>query len=335
VKEDGMNDHFRIRMTYLAGTSYCGSTLLAFLLDAHPQVVSVGETSINRSGQKSGKTNYVCSCGAVLRDCAFWHELFRMVHEEGLEFGAHNWTNDYKYKNTILHKFLSTYPSNTSLRVFQNIARHILPFHRSRVEHAHRVNIAFMQSALKLTRAEVFFDTSKALMRLSHLLRIPALDVQVVRVIRDVRAFANSYKSRGVSVEQAARHWKNYQVSADHLLNTTPSCRVLLMRYEDFCHEPLYWLKSLHTFLGVQPLDPPETITPTEHHIIGNHMRLQKITAITANHSWREKLSGTELRQILQIAGDMNERFGYHENIQDEDRPPHQRVTSALGAGGL
>jgi hypothetical protein len=257
-----------------------------------------------------------------------------MVHEEGLEFGAHNWTNDYKYKSTILHKFLSTYPSNTALRVFQHTARHMLPFHKSRLEYAHRVNIAFMQSALKLTRTEVFFDTSKALMRLSHLLSIPALDVQVVRVVRDVRAFANSYKSRGVSVEQAARHWKNYQVSADHLLDTTPSCRVLLMRYEDFCHEPGYWLKSLHTFLGVQPLDPPETITPNAHHIIGNHMRLQKITAITANHSWREKLSGTELRQILQIAGDMNERFGYHEDIQ-EDRLPSQRVTSALGEGGL
>jgi hypothetical protein len=195
------------------------------------------------------------------------------------------------------------------------------------------VNIAFMQSALKLTCTEVFFDTSKALMRLSHLLRMPALDVQVVRVVRDVRAFANSYKSRGVSVEQAARHWKNYQVSADYLLNTAPSCRVLLMRYEDFCHDPFYWLKSLHTFLGVQPLDPPETITPNEHHIIGNHMRLQKITAITANHTWREKLSGTELRQILQIAGDMNERFGYHENVQEEERLPNQRVTSVLGEG--
>jgi hypothetical protein len=165
-------------------------------------------------------------------------------------------------------------------------------------------------------------------MRLSHLLRIPALDVQVVRVVRDVRAFANSYKSRGVSVEHAARHWKNYQVSADYLLSTIPSCRVLLMRYEDFCHDPLHWLHSLHMFLGVQPLDPPETITPTEHHIIGNHMRLQKITAITANQTWREKLSGTELQRILQIAGDMNERFGYHQEA--EDRSQLHRTTGVL-----
>ena len=105
------------------------------------------------------------------------------------------------------------------------------------------------------------------------------------------------------------------------------------MRYEDFCHDPLYWLKSLHTFLGVQPLDPPEMVTPNEHHIIGNHMRLQKITAITANHSWREKLSETELRQILQIAGEMNARFGYQQNIQEEERAQNQRATSVLGQG--
>jgi Sulfotransferase domain len=326
-----MYDSPRIKAAYLAGTSYCGSTLLAFLLNAHPQIVSVGEASINRKGQKSGKVNYLCSCGTLLKDCVFWHELFRMVHAEGLEFGIRNWTNDYKYKNSILHKFLSTYPSNTPLRVFQNIACHILPFHKRRVEHAHRVNVAFMQAAFKLTRAEVFFDTSKALMRLSYLLKIPALDVQVVRVVRDVRAFANSYKSRGVSVAQAARHWKNYQESADYLLNTMPSCPVLLMRYEDFCHDPVYWLKSLHTFLGVQPLDPPDTITPSEHHIIGNHMRLQKITAITANHSWREKLSATELRQILHIAGDMNERFGYHQNVEAEERTHNHSTTSVLG----
>jgi hypothetical protein len=175
-----------------------------------------------------------------------------------------------------------------------------------------------MQSALQLTGADVFFDTSKALMRLSYLLEIPEIDLKVVRVVRDVRAFASSYKSRGVSVEQAARHWRRYQLSADALLHTVPAGRVMLMRYEDFCHAPLQWLRNLHTFFEVPPLDPPETIIPGEHHIIGNHMRLQKITAITANHSWQEKLTATEIAQTLHIAGDLNERFGYHPKVLEE-----------------
>jgi hypothetical protein len=201
--------------------------------------------------------------------------------------------------------------------------------HKNRVAYANKVNIAFIQSALQLTGAEVFFDTSKALMRLSYLLAIAALDLKVVRVVRDVRAFANSYKSRGVAVEQAARHWRNYQLSADDLLQTVPSDRVMLMRYEDFCHDPLLWLHRLHTFCGVQPLDPPETITPGEHHIIGNHMRLQKITAITANYSWQEKLTAAEMARILHIAGDINTRLGYQPHTL-EPIPVSQGVTGAL-----
>jgi Sulfotransferase family len=313
-----MNDRNRIRAAYLAGTSYCGSTLLAFLLNSHPQIVSVGESSLNRKSQKKKNLDYACSCGVLLNDCEFWKEIFKMVRSSGLEFNIHNWTNDYKYKNDILHRFLSTYPSRKMLRAFQKVAFHIMPFHKSRVQYVNTVNIAFMQSAIKLAHAAVFFDTSKALMRLSYLLEIPEIDLKVVRVIRDVRAFANSYKSRGVPIERAAQHWRNYQLSADYLLHTVPSSRVLVMRYEDFCHAPLEWLKSLHTFLGVPPCDPPETINPDEHHIIGNHMRLQKITAITANQSWQKKLTSTEITQILQIAGDINERFGYRLKAGEE-----------------
>ena len=319
----------QIQAVYLAGTSYCGSTLLAFLLNSHPQVVSVGEASLNRRVQKKQKINYVCSCGSLLVNCTFWTEIFRLVEERGLQFGAYNWTNDYKYKNALLHKFFSTYPSQRLLRALQKIALCRLPFHKNRVAYANKVNIAFIQSALQLTGTEVFFDTSKALMRLSYLHAMPALDLKVVRVVRDVRAFANSYKSRGVAVEQAARHWRNYQLSADDFLQTLPSDRVMVMRYEDFCHAPLHWLRRLHTFFGVQPLEPPETITSGEHHIIGNHMRLQKITAITTNDSWREKLTAAETTRILRIAGVINERLGYLPHGL-EQIPVPQGVTDTL-----
>ena len=324
-----MKDINRIRAAYLAGTSYCGSTLLAFLLNSHPQIVSVGEASLNRRSQKKKTSNYLCSCGILLNSCEFWKEIFNMVSSVGFKFDMHNWTNDYKYKNDVLHRFLSTYPSNKMMRVFQIIAFHIMPFHKSRVKYTNAVNIAFMQAAIKLAHAAVFFDTSKALMRLSYLVEIPEIDLKVVRVIRDVRAFANSYKSRGVPVECAAKHWRNYQLSADYLLHTVPSNRVLVMRYEDFCHAPIVWLKNLHTFLGVQPCDPPEMINPDEHHIIGNHMRLQKITAITANQSWQKKLTPTEITRILQIAGDINERFGYPPRIGEEVSHTYS-VTSVL-----
>jgi hypothetical protein len=56
---------------------------------------------------------------------------------------------------------------------------------------------------------------------------------------------------------------------------------------------------------------------------------LQKITAIAANHSWREKLTATEIAQILHITGDINERFGYQPQIPAEIAT-NQCVTGAL-----
>ena len=47
-------------------------------------------------------------------------------------------------------------------------------------------------------------------------------------------------------------------------------------------------------------------------------MRLQKITAITANQSWQKKLTPTEITRILQIAGDINERFGYQPKVGEK-----------------
>ena len=320
-----MHEIAQIKVVYLAGTSYCGSTLLAFLLNAHPQVVSIGEASLHRRGQKKKILTYMCSCGSLLVRCAFWTAMFRLVNERGLQFGAYNWTNDYKYKNALLHRLFTIYAAQPWLSALQNLTLRRLPFHKNRVAYANKVNIAFIQSALQLTGTEVFFDTSKALLRLAYLQQLPELDLKVVRVVRDVRAFAHSYKRRGVAVEQAARQWRNYQVAVEALLHPLPGDRVMLLRYEDFCHAPRQWLRQLHTFFGVPPRDPPETITPSEHHIIGNHMRLQNITTITANDSWREHLTGVETTRILRIAGDINARLGY---------PPHLREALPGPPGG-
>jgi hypothetical protein len=300
-----------IQIAYLAGTSYCGSTLLAFLMNSHPQIASVGEASLNRTIQKKGASHYLCSCGTILSDCPFWKQVFQTVNEQGIEFSPLKWTNDYKYKNAVFHKVLSLYSSNKLRRLFQNFALYIIPNYKKHISYTNHVNVVFIRSIIKLKNAEVYFDASKNLIRLSHFLTIPEFDVKILRIIRDVRAFANSYKRRGMSIESAARHWKKYQLSADHLMRNISPHKIFLLRYEDFCCNPSYWLKCLYNFLGVRDFNFPDIILPNEHHIIGNHMRLQKITTISANESWKETLTNTEISRILTIAGDINERFSY------------------------
>ena len=95
-------------------------------------------------------------------------------------------------------------------------------------------------------------------------------------MVRDVRAFANSSKKHhsGKPVEKSAKEWKNVQSSIDNLTRTLPSQKVFLLRYEDLCQNPRYWLQSLYNFLGVEMLEPPDTIISKEHHVIGNRPNL-------------------------------------------------------------
>ena len=68
-----------MRIIYIAGASHSGSTLLDMMLNAHPEIISVGEVlKLNRI--KVAKTGRVkrtrCSCGsATLLQCEFWSRV--------------------------------------------------------------------------------------------------------------------------------------------------------------------------------------------------------------------------------------------------------------------
>ena len=60
-----MSERSPERFLYVVGTSFTGSTLLSFLLNLHPQIVSVGEMTGPFRGV-ADRQAYPCSCGAAL-----------------------------------------------------------------------------------------------------------------------------------------------------------------------------------------------------------------------------------------------------------------------------
>src|SRR5438105_2750282 len=71
-----------MKLLYIASPSYSGSTLLALLLGAHPQIATVGELKGNVAGDFD---QYLCSCGMRIADCGFWQQ----VRAEMGRHGAH------------------------------------------------------------------------------------------------------------------------------------------------------------------------------------------------------------------------------------------------------
>jgi hypothetical protein len=77
----------------IIGASYSGSTLLAFLLNAHPCMVSMGEQRSKVVGivPRVVIERHPCSCGALLLQCPFFLELERRINALGSSFKLTHW----------------------------------------------------------------------------------------------------------------------------------------------------------------------------------------------------------------------------------------------------
>ncbi len=301
-----------LRVTYVVGSSHSGSTLLALLAGENPRVASVGETAIKPRIRREGRSlTQNCSCGAPLDQCQFWQRIFRRVTDEGVQFDARCWSTDYRFENRWLDAMLTRETSVFALRRLRRWASRSVPGYRDRVSRIDRANVAFVRAVLSQTGAIVFLDTTKLVTRLTHLLDIRDLDVKVVRLVRDVRGFAGSAKSRGASVVDAANVWRNDQTAILRALCTVPGERKLLLRYEDLCTETRTTLRRLWEFCDVEPVEPRLVVRSSDHHVIGNSMRMSGTIEIRLDESWRARLDDSEQRRVLEIAGTLNQQLGY------------------------
>ena len=303
----------RLSVGYLAGSGHTGSTLMALLMDSHPQVVSVGETAIKRSSRHHGRYRLPCSCGKSFADCPFWTEVFERVTAAGFDLGPRRWTNDYRYEHPWLHRALTTYSRQPAVQWLQRKSLNWLPLHAQRLDRIDRVNVAFIEAVLETARKRLFFDTSKRSLRLERLAAIPQIDLRLIILVRDVRGFASSAKRRGRDIETEAWTWKCEHQTVRRIACALGPGRHMLLRYEDLCADPARHLLAVQRFLGVDLVAPPEVVYPSQHHVVGNRIRLQKSLRVRASNSWKEMLTPAEVERVLAIAGDVNASLGYHE----------------------
>lgn len=302
----------RTLVVYVAGSGHTGSTLLALLLDSHPEIACTGETAIKPKIRRRGRESaHRCSCGALVTECPFWTEVFTLVARRGHNFDSSQWTNDYRFEHALAQRALNRLCASSPGRSAVQWAAGHLPFYRERVARIDEVNVAFIRAVLEVSGATVFADTSKRLPRLLHLSRVPALDVRVVLLVRDVRGYAASAKRRGRPIFDAARTWNRDQAAMADIASRLPGDRVLRIRYEDICAEPKATLSRLWRFCGVSDMNPPEVVDAARHHVLGNSMRMAGQIRIRLDQSWRERLDHHETARILEIAGEANRKLGY------------------------
>jgi hypothetical protein len=302
------------------------------LLNTHPDVVTVGELKATHLGDVA---QYRCSCGEPIRKCHFWASVSQAMAGRGIPFDIGDAEMDFRAgAGAYTRWLLRPLHRGPVLERVRDVALALSPSWRSGLRRIQQRNLALVETVCELTGARVIVDSSKVGLRLKYLLRNLALDVRVIRLVRDGRAVALTYTDpaafadaqdpslRGggcggnrsderLSLVHAARQWRRSNEEAEHLLARLAPSRWTSVRYEDLCASPRDTLARLFTFLGLSPEKAAADFRSVVHHILGNGMRLDGASAVRLDERWKAVLTEDDLHVFQAVAGDLNRRYGY------------------------
>ena len=293
---------------FLASNAYSGSTLLSFLLGAHPQIGTVSDISGQR--RERSMATFACSCGRRMTDCPFWHAVAEELRRSGRVFSLANfhlgfddrsprWLGSARVRSLGGH----------APEAFRDRLSRFLPGDERRMRELGRRNAAFAAAVLDVTGASVFVDASKERLRARYLQRYVDPELRVIHLVRDVREVVESTLRRGklrISASDAARRWARTNAAIMRSVETVDPNRRLLVRYEDLCTDLLGTMRRLFAFCGVDPEVDVSRIVSSEQHLIGNSMRLAGLDAVRLDERWRTTLTPEDQRRIATSAGPLH-----------------------------
>ncbi len=304
-------------MAYILSASYSGSTLLAMLLGTHPQACTVGEIRAPSMGEVE---LYQCSCGQKIKQCSFWAKISEAMSRKGIAgFDITNAaTSIYEVPDPYSQRLLAPLQRGPVLELARDCALSLSPAWRRYLAEVRRRNLALVEALQGLTAAKMVVDSSKSVLHLKYLLKIPALEIKVIRLIRDGRAVALSIIGHGLqrptreqTVAAAAREWRRSNEAAECLLRRLPASQWLGIQYEELCRKPEATLRRICQSLGLDPEVVNLDFRSREQHILGNEMRLKSTSQIQLDERWRTQLAVDDLRVFDAVAGTLNLQYGY------------------------
>ncbi len=328
---EDMTQTLKVQLAYILSASHSGSTLLAMLLNSHPDVCSVGELKATSLGDPD---KYLCSCGTRIKECSFWNNISSCMSENGINFNIWNSCTDLKHNATgYIECLLKPLHRGPLLEYVRDVALYMSPTWKKQLQQFQNVNYALMRCILKQTGKKILVDSSKIGIRLKYLLKNPLLDVKIIRLIRDGRGVAlsytdpakyadskdvnlrgggmNSFKEKPRTIDRAAYEWRRSNEEAEEIIKRVDTKQWVEIRYEDLCQDKSAALQRIFEFLKVSKECNEIGFSSMQHHILGNGMRLDFTNEVCLDERWKEDLKLSDLKIFEAIAGKMNKSYGY------------------------
>lgn len=303
----------KLTVLYVACSSFSGSTLLSFLLNNHPKMVTIGHTTGWAFGEDE---EFSCSCGRPLNECPFYRSIEDAFDAAGLKFDIRSFGTDYRLSDSArINDLLVGCPPRLRSSRFELARDRIvgrIPGWSATLRQQGKANYVLMKAALDHANADVYVDNSHRPHRLRQLRRTDAFDIRVLHLVRDIRGVVlSSMKRTSLDARLASQVWMGEQANALRISKEFPNR--MLVHYDDLCEDLDDTLGRIHAFAGLEPAPFCGDFKQSEHHILGNQMRLRD-GKVSRDTKWQSELSASDLETISRTASAYLAKHGSDEH---------------------
>jgi hypothetical protein len=257
---DQVKERDRLKVIFVTSSSHSGSTLLDLMLNAHPEVISVGELKqlgrFARLAKKKGA--HRCTCGAE----SVWHCPF--------------WTG----VNAATKRAIDRKIDQLNVENYESL------------ETFDQDNVALFK-AISITAGKQFVvDSSKSRTRLKLLLANRKLDIFPIFLMRDPKGQIYSSAKKRRNQRSLAKLIADYVVTNREIYNLIKHRPHAVVRYEQLVQNPEHSLSLLMQQFGLA-FHPHQLdwAVQERHNVGGNHMRWGTTSELKLDETWRQKLS--------------------------------------------
>jgi len=300
------------RVIFLASTGRSGSTLLELLLNGLDGVWTTGELYVlpweiseNRRG---------CGCGKPVGECEMWSTVIARMGPDLKPGGeVSRFRDTYRIAKFFRWVDLLRALRHTPLDGVAGFAAF------ARENKALFSAVADSLEALEGERPRYVVDSSKLFYRLSWLSQCRGIELRVIHVVRDPRAFVHA-KTREAK-PGVARNWTAFRMSVRYAVENALIERIAgrmragyvqRVRYEDVARHPDRAIRGLCEWLGVEyRSDLPEVFRACENHGVAGNIMRHREGGIALDDRWRQDMDRRLKRLAWLVAGRTARRYGY------------------------
>ncbi len=317
----------RVRVIYIAGCSYSGSTLLGLLLGSDPKAIYAGE--VNQFMRAEHRKNlehaghYYCTCGQRYEACEFMPRIRSGCPSLADLNPAPGFSrSNARLMLSILNPVASRRTKKTTTEYGTLIAA---IFEASKVRDPARVYVV---------------DSSKSIHGLDQLSSARNVDLYVLHVVRDGVSVANSYKRRGRSLWYGITAWTLVNVFLAFYIRKN-DLNALRISYRSLCESPGAEFERLNELLGIQ-LDVQRYLRNVKnevYHLIGGNKNVRQVATNVRefggikHESSRDALSRVERSLATWLVAPLNRIFRADAVDRTRRNPSRPQPSPRLDSG--